>query len=107
MVPPTSSGVRAGRQGCVHSGVGVGNEAGRGVGIGRFHDVHQSVRIARQHIGRRLGGADVQAPIDHGGIDADDVDVRLIRNAQPPLASLPDAVGPISVTTVRRRSPHH
>jgi hypothetical protein len=55
-----------------HQARGVAREIGGAVGFGRLTDVDQVVRHGRA-LGRRgLGGADVQAAIDQGRVDADD-----------------------------------
>jgi len=48
-------------------------EGGGGPGLAGFEDVDEMMGNAAPFLGRGLGGADVHAAIDQGGIDADDL----------------------------------
>ena len=52
------------------------------VRLQRIENVDEVMRMPAQHLARRLAGADVHAAIDHRRIDADDLQVVPLRQAQ-------------------------
>src|SRR5690606_25880419 len=56
-----------------HQGDGVGGKVGGGIGLGRIPYVDQVMGCPGQKGGVGLGAADVHAPVDQGGVDADDL----------------------------------
>ncbi len=106
MVPPTSRGCRPRRQISCMRQLRVAHKFAGRVARRGIADVDQMMGNARAQRARTgLGGADVHAAIHQRGIDADDFQRQLFRQASPPESDLPAPVGPINSTADGARLP--